>query len=386
MKLRSIIFWPHLISGISAGLVILMMSVTGVLLTYERQITAWFDRDYYNESVQGVSRLPLTDLMATTRDYGPEFNPSILTVSSDPSAPVTVPLNRGRNLYLNPYTGAVLGEGAQGIRKFFHAVTGWHRWFNTEGESRATARAVIGACNLLFLFLLISGIYLWLPRRFKWPFVRGVLFFNPRVSTPRARDFNWHHVFGIWSSLPLIVVIATAVVFSYSWANKLVFLSVGEEPPQRSMHGPGPGPQAGNRDVRTKITKQETTLGLDELFERAARQLDDWKTISIYVPRSTDSPVISFTIDQGNGGQPQKRHQLTLSRETGEVVNWEPFDTQSAGSRLRVLIRFLHTGEVLGVPGQTVAGLVSLTSVIMVWTGLALAYRRLIQPLIRKPG
>jgi uncharacterized iron-regulated membrane protein len=48
-------------------------------------------------------------------------------------------------------------------------------------------------------------------------------------------------------------------------------------------------------------------------------------------------------------------------------------------------VRFLHTGEALGIAGQTIAGLVSLTSTVMVWTGLALAYRRLIAPLfVRK--
>jgi len=39
-------------------------------------------------------------------------------------------------------------------------------------------------------------------------------------------------------------------------------------------------------------------------------------------------------------------------------------------------LRFAHTGEVLGLPGQTVAGLVSLGAAVLVWTGLALAWRR----------
>jgi uncharacterized iron-regulated membrane protein len=41
MKLRTLIFWPHLIAGVVAGVVILIMSVTGVILTYERQLIAW---------------------------------------------------------------------------------------------------------------------------------------------------------------------------------------------------------------------------------------------------------------------------------------------------------------------------------------------------------
>ena len=38
---RSTIFWIHLVCGVAAGVVVLMMSVTGVILTYERQMLAW---------------------------------------------------------------------------------------------------------------------------------------------------------------------------------------------------------------------------------------------------------------------------------------------------------------------------------------------------------
>tara|TARA_R100001163_G_C5058078_1_gene194632 strand:- start:1820 stop:1984 length:165 start_codon:yes stop_codon:yes gene_type:complete len=37
-----------------------------------------------------------------------------------------------------------------------------------------------------------------------------------------------------------------------------------------------------------------------------------------------------------------------------------------------------------GFWGQTIAGLVSFTSLFMLWTGFALAYRRLVKPLFRK--
>ena len=41
--MRKTIFWLHLITGVVAGVVILIMSVTGVLLMYQKQITAWAD-------------------------------------------------------------------------------------------------------------------------------------------------------------------------------------------------------------------------------------------------------------------------------------------------------------------------------------------------------
>jgi uncharacterized iron-regulated membrane protein len=46
MTLRTLVFWPHLIAGIVAGSVILLMSVTGVILTYERQLIAWSDSEF----------------------------------------------------------------------------------------------------------------------------------------------------------------------------------------------------------------------------------------------------------------------------------------------------------------------------------------------------
>ena len=40
----------------------------------------------------------------------------------------------------------------------------------------------------------------------------------------------------------------------------------------------------------------------------------------------------------------------------GNCRCWEPFDRLSAGRRLRSILRFAHTGEVLGLAGQTIAG------------------------------
>ena len=53
---------------------------------------------------------------------------------------------------------------------------------------------------------------------------------------------------------------------------------------------------------------------------------------------------------------------------------------QTAGQRARTWVRFAHTGEYYGVIGQTVAALASLLACVLVYTGLALAWRRLIRP------
>lgn len=83
-----------------------------------------------------------------------------------------------------------------------------------------------------------------------------------------------------------------------------------------------------------------------------------------------------FGIDRGDGGQPQLRSTLTLDRKTTDVIAYEAFADLTLGRRIRNVMRFAHTGEVLGIPGQTVAGLASAGGVVLVCTGVMLAWRR----------
>jgi uncharacterized iron-regulated membrane protein len=355
-----------------------MMSATGVLLAYERQILAWADRAHDAAPPPGAPRQPLAELLAAAQRERPGFRPIAITLRNEPGAPVAFTAGRDGTLLVNPYTAAVREPGPGALRDLFETIEGWHRWFNVSGASRATARAITGASNLVFLVLVVSGTYLWLPRVWKWAAFRTRLLLNAKAATSKARDFNWHHVFGIWSALPLAVVVATAVVFSFPWANDLVYRSVGEQPPARGGPPGGGirGPAAVSGDARAP------SLTYDALFARAAEH-GDWQTLTLSLPPGGASSSARFTVDQGNGGQPQHRHTLTLDAATGEVQSWAPFSSQPPGQRLRIWIRFLHTGEALGIVGQTIAALVSLTSVIMVWTGLALACRRLVVPLLR---
>jgi uncharacterized iron-regulated membrane protein len=392
--IRKTIFWIHLGCGVATGLVIAMMSVTGVILTYERQMLAWADQRVHGDIIVIGERLPIEALAHELRLRESDFEPTAFTRTNDPTAAVSFSAGRAGVRFVDPYTGETLGSGAAGTRAFFSAVTGWHRWFNATGESRGPWRAITGASNLAFLFLLVSGVYLWLPKAFGWAVLKTHFWFNPKAVSSRARDYNWHHVFGIWTALPLIVIVATATVFSYSWANDLLYHAFGEEPPRRGARGPqapqsvpsraalGTSAIVADADVAA-YDHDQSMRPLDELFAIAETRVAKWQSITLQLPQPSDR-VVRFTIDQGNGGQPQRRHTLLLDAASGAVESWAPFTSQSVARRARSWVRFLHTGEALGVVGQTVAGLVSAMSVLMVWTGLALAYRRLIAPVLRR--
>ena len=364
--LRKIIFWTHLLCGVIGGVIILTMSVTGVLLMYEKQMIAWADtRNYHIAPPAGAARLPLETLLTKARE-SQAGAPISVTARAGNDAPVAMGFNGGRTVYFNPYTGEALGGGAQGVRNFFHVVTDWHRLLGREGAGRATGRAITGACNLAFLFLVISGLYLWFPRNWSWPQFKNVLWFR-RGLPGKARDFNWHNVIGFWSCVPLFLIVLSGAVISYPWAGNLVYRVVGETPPAPPARPASPPPAA---------NAEPSFDNLNQAWTRAEQFSSGWQSLSLRLPAAADAPL-AFTIDHGMGGEPHKRATLTIDRKSGEVVKWEGFSSFTAGRRLRSILRFTHTGEVLGFTGQTIAGIVSFGGAVLVWTGLALAWRRL---------
>ena len=182
---RKTIFWLHLGSGVITGLVVLMMSATGVFLTYQQQIFAWSDRSFYREAITTTDTMASVDeIVASAANAGIEAKS--LKFSRDPLAPVLASGGRGSgSIYIDAYSAEALGPPAPGVRQLFSTVTRWHRWFNATGDSRAGARLVTGVSNLAFLFLVISGMYLWLPKISRWPQFRKRLLLNSKTRRPR---------------------------------------------------------------------------------------------------------------------------------------------------------------------------------------------------------
>jgi uncharacterized iron-regulated membrane protein len=378
MSLRRLLFWIHLTCGVAAGGVILIMSVTGVLLTYQRQITAWSDMRAYRAGPPSpaAARLSVDALVSKVGDTMSGPIAMTVTLRSDPTAPASVTLGQ-RALFVNSYTGEVLGEGAPGVRAFFRRVTDWHRWLGASDENRAAARMMTGASNLAFFIIVVSGPFLWWPRKFGWAHLRSIVWFKGGLSS-RARDFNWHNTIGLWSALPLMVIVWSGVVISYPWATNLVYRLAGEQPlsPRSGPAGPGERRRSEEPDSHPDAGASGR-VALDVLIARAAERHPAWRTIAMRLPVPPRGPL-AVTVDEGDGGQPQKRGTITFDRTTGRVINWESQAGSTSGRRARSWLRFAHTGEVYGVAGQTVAGISSLGGALLVWTGLALAVRRVL--------
>lgn len=356
LMMRRAVFWIHLGVGVVAGLVIFVMSVTGVLLTYQRQITAWADRTSLQSEVS--KRASLDDVFQTV-------GAGTLNVYNDPKKAWTAQVGKDV-LVIDPATGAKTHEGSKKTRAFFTWMINCHRWLGAEGDQRPLGKAITGACNVGFLFLVVSGFYLWWPRNMKA--FRSVIAFD-RSAKGKARDWNWHNVVGFWSAIPLAVVVFTAMFFSYPKMTEYLYGVYGEKPPAAAPRPPEPKKE----DAKTPPAIE--AKGLDAAFAKAAAQVPGWKTISFKAPTAAAKQLV-FTIDTGTGGQPQKKGTLTLNRETLAIEKWEPFSANSPARRARQWVRWLHTGEAFGLLGQTIAGLVSAGGAVLVYTGIAVAFRR----------
>jgi uncharacterized iron-regulated membrane protein len=374
MSLRSAVFWLHVIVGVVAGGVILFMSVTGVILAFEPQVTAWLERDRRVIAPPPDARpLSAEAILARAREARPDVRATAVTLRADPTASAVVSFGReGGALFVDQYRGVVLG-GLSPVHDALHEVVEWHRWLG----SREIGRPITGAANLGFLGLVVLGVYLWWPRRWTREAVRAVTLFRSGLGS-RARDFNWHNVIGIWCAPVLLILTLTGVIMSYQWAGNLLYTLTGNEPPPPAAAPVAGGPAARDDQRRPRAGALEpgrAPVGLDALWARAERQVPGWVAINARLPQRPDGAV-TFFIQEPGGWHPTPRAQLVLDPFTAEVVRWEPFAEQNMGRRLRAWVRPLHTGEAAGLLGQAIALVASAGGAVLVWTGIALAWRR----------
>lgn len=382
-SLRSFFFWIHLCVGVSAGAIILLMSVTGVLLGFERQMIAAIDGTTTVQTAPGLDRLPLDALLA--RHGIEQSSVASILVRAEDDRPVTVRFrDRERAaLLIDPWRGvAVVAPPSGKGQAFFSALRRWHRWVGaTGGEWRARFRSVTGAANLGFLFLVLSGMYLWWPRR--WTRQRVAATTIPQLNAKgKARDFNWHHSFGILSAIPLALVVATGVFISYQWPGRLLDRVLGSESERAAAIAAGRAQSGGASPASGGATKASASeqpvlpaFALAPIVRAVVGARPEWRQLTFTLPAPGEREL-RVAVAEGNTYRPDLRYTLVFDAPSGALVSTSAYADLSASRRIRAWVRFGHTGEVFGVAGQLIATLVTAAGAILVWTGIALSWRR----------
>jgi len=377
-SLRNIVFWLHLVGGCVAGVVILTMSVTGALLAFERQITVAVDTPVVLQSQPGtVSETKLEPILAVLQNSGRGV-PNELVLHNSAKAPVEARFGRQSTLFINPWTAEIVGQPNESLREFFGSVERIHRSLGL-GMQNAMGRGIADGANLIFLLMVLSGMYLWMPKAFSFAALRIRLFFRSGIKG-RTREWNWHHVIGMWTSIPLFFIVLTGVIMSYPWASNLLFTMTGSPVPTNGFQGErGPRSSGGGRGTQRGPSANDSQASdyrsIDELVQTAKQQTPNWKSISVTVPRPQDR-MLNISIDKSVGGQPEQAFQVVMNRQSGNVEAVKRFSDNSTGRKLRAWSRFLHTGEELGLFGQIIGAIACLGAIMLVWTGISMALRR----------
>lgn len=359
---RKIIFWLHLTAGLTAGIVIFIMCVTGALLAFERNIIEFSEKES-RYVASDVEKLSPSEMLSRVVAERPNAKPSALAIPNQPNAAWQISMGREGIIFADPYSGAITGESNKTVRGVMTELRNWHRYVALSGDQRPIGKGLTGAGNLLFLFLAISGIYIWVPRVWAWKSFKPVMWFKGDLRG-KARNFNWHNTIGFWTSLFLIVFTLTATVISYQWATNLLYTLTGNEiPPASQPSQPQPEDPA-----------FAMPSNLDAAWVLAEAQAPQWKSISLRLPVTKDSAV--FTIDEGIYWNIFGRSTLTINTPTVAIAKWDAYGERNAAQQIRTWFRFTHTGETGGMVGQIIGFIACVGGAFLVWTGFSLAFRR----------
>ncbi|MBL9187052.1 MAG: PepSY domain-containing protein [Opitutaceae bacterium] len=374
MTFRSVLFWLHLASGLVAGLVIALLCATGTLLSFEKQLVAWAERDARQIAPPAAAATRLTgeELQARFRTAHPTAKVTSLVFSSDPHAAVAFTVDRAGTFYVNPYTGEARQPATRAMANFMRGTTELHRYLGFSGpESRPRGKLITGICNLAFFVLAVTGLYLWMPRTWSWRAVQPVIWFRQNATT-KARDFNWHTTIGFWCAPVLIVLTLTAVPISFRWGGELLYTLTGTPLPASGPQSSGAQPPAATVPAAPADTPR---VSPDRLVAEAQRLLPAWQTLTLRIPGAATQPVV-LTVREHGSWPRTALTTLQFDPFTAQLLRRDGHAELNAARQVRGWTRFLHTGEALGWIGQLVAGLACLGGCFLVYTGFALSWRR----------
>lgn len=379
---KNIWFKLHLILGLSAGFILLIVGFTGSMLSFEKEILSAINQDTYKVSVLEQGRLSTKELLEKFKEQKPQAKINAITISSfeDNSTSINVAgegenARKGVTYYVNPYTAEILPE-LKGV-SFFKTVENIHRRLLLSDFGKQ----VVALCVVSLLILIFSGIYIYFPR-LKKSFLQSItLNFQ---SKGRFFLANLHSVIGMWVIPFYLVASLTGLYWSYDFvSNGLHSITGVEKPKKAQMKAPTEG-QNKSQSEKQKEVKAEMPIQMAEKvsFDDVALAVDTFKNLveNRYSSANLRFPqkgsVYSFDYLAVDVPHERAKNKIEFDIKTNEVSKHEKYEDKTLTQKLMGSILPLHTGEYFGVIGQTLMFLASLMMPLFTITGFMLYIKR----------
>jgi len=279
---------------------------------------------------------------------------------------------RGETVYVDPYTGEIVGEGATPVDEFFGFLMRLHRWLCLPTE---IGRPIVGVATLIYVVLTLTGLLLWLPRtaaawRRKATWKTALNVRVRRGGWPLV--FDLHNALGFYTLLPALILALTGLCWSFGWYRDAVGAVLGEAPFKAKSEKP---------ESLTPPDGSPRPATLEELIARH-NELDPGAgdvTISIPQDESTATTIQKgrvdgfFALAVKNKTQWDRLDASVVSVERyGKTVEVERFADKPFGAKIASSIRALHLGEITGLSSKIFFFVVCLIATSFPATGVAL--------------
>ena len=380
---KNIWFKLHLILGLSAGFILLIVGFTGAMLSFEKEILNLINKDTFKVVAQEQGKLSTKELLEKFQEQKPQSKINSITFSSsnDNSSMINVAgvgenARKGVTYYVNPYTAEILPEVSGQI--FFKTVESIHRRLLLDDFGKQ----VVGISVICLLFLMFSGIYIYYPR-LKKSFSQSLkLNFQ---SKGRFFLSNLHSVIGMWVIPFYLVASLTGLYWSYDWFNNSLHQITGVEKPkkqhmQHSQEQNKPQGDMKQKEPRAEMNAPQMTEKIS--FDDVSLAVDTFNTLieNKYSTATLRFPqkgtVYSFSYIALDASHERAKNTLEFDIKTKEISKHDKFEDKTLLQQLMGSILPLHTGEYFGVVGQTLMFLASFMMPLFAVTGLMLYIKR----------
>ena len=348
----------HLYLGLSLGLLVAMVGITGSLLVFYVELDELLNPDLVIADSSGP-RLSYQQLFNAIRQAEPQRQRGWrLEIPQNPQRMLTARYYKPQEtehmgfapllMSVDPYTGEVVKK-----RFWGDFVMTWIYDLHYTLLFGATGKIIMSIVGGLLLLSLLSGVYLWWPCSGKW---QGAFTLKPRASRQRF-IYDLHKLAGVYGLVVMLVLTFTGICLEIpEYANPIIgFFSVLEEPPKpQSLPPPA---------TRSIITIDKAVSIAQTVFPEAELS---W----IETPHD---PQGSFRINLHQAGEPSRRFPKTnvwIDQYSGNILKVHYPIEFTAGDTFIHWLHPLHSGEAFDMPGRLLVLLTGLSCPILFVTGV----------------
>ncbi|MGE0119528.1 MAG: PepSY domain-containing protein [Dongiaceae bacterium] len=366
MTLKNILFQLHWLLGISAGIVLAVVGVSGAMLSFEDDILRSINAGVMTVEPRADPPLTPVELLARVRAAHPDRTVTMLTVSSETDRAVRLSFApppgaatgggrgpRGETRFADPYTAELLGQPRG--QEFFRLTMQIHRWL-AAGD---VGKQIVGASTVALVYLCLSGLYLRWPRKtLDW---RAWLTLD---LARKGRSFLWglHSLIGTWVLLLYLLAGLTGLYWSYEGYRDFLYWATGATRP----NAPGRAPASDDAASDPAEVSEPDIAAAWATFQDVTD--DRFSTATLRIPERPGQPL---QISYQDLDPPHERatNTLILDPVSGTVRQHRRYADLPVGQQIMTSILPLHSGSFFGRTGLILMMLASLGMPLFVVTG-----------------